>query len=94
MKTKTLIYLLIAILLLSSCADTVNVQSCVNTTPNGFWFGLWHGFISPISFIISLLESDVSIYAVNNNGGWYDLGFVLGAGILTTGANKTAVKVK
>ena len=30
------------------------------------------------------------MYAVNNNGGWYDFGFVLGAGILFGGGGKVS----
>ncbi len=45
----------------------------------GFWLGLWHGLISPITFIISLFSSKVGFYEVHNNGGWYNLGFLLGA---------------
>jgi len=44
----------------------------------GFWLGLWHGLIVPISFFVSLLNGNVSLYEVHNNGGWYNLGFVLG----------------
>ena len=51
----------------------------------GFWLGLWHGFISPITFIVSLFTESVSVYEVHNSGNWYDFGFVLGAGILFGG---------
>lgn len=34
----------------------------------GFWLGLWHGMISPITFIVSLFESGVHFYEVHNNG--------------------------
>lgn len=44
----------------------------------GFWLGLWHGFISLFSFIVSLFSDNVSIYEVHNNGNWYNLGFILG----------------
>lgn len=53
--------------------------------PAGFFPGLWHGFISPITFLISLFTNDVNIYEVHNDGNWYDFGFVLGAGILFGG---------
>jgi hypothetical protein len=49
----------------------------------GFWIGLWHGVIAPITFLISLFVSSVNIYEVHNNGGWYDFGFVLGTGIFS-----------
>jgi hypothetical protein len=48
----------------------------------GFWLGLWQGFISPITFVISLFSNTVNIYEVHNSGNWYDFGFVIGAGIL------------
>ena len=59
----------------------------------GFWLGLWHGIIAPITFFISLFTDNVNLYEVHNNGNWYDFGFVLGAGILTGsshGARKSA----
>ena len=88
MKTnfkKPLIIALVAIMvitLLNSCADVSHVEKCVTEAPYGFWSGLWHGFVSPISFIGSLFSDSIAMYAINNNGGWYDFGFVLGAGIL------------
>lgn len=45
----------------------------------GFWRGLWHGLLVPISFLISLFSDGIRIYEVHNNGGWYDFGFLLGA---------------
>jgi hypothetical protein len=36
----------------------------------------------PISWIISLFNDTTTIYAIYNNGGWYDFGFVLGCGVL------------
>ncbi len=47
----------------------------------GFWLGVWHGLISPITFVISLFTDTVNLYEVHNNGNWYDFGFVIGAGI-------------
>ena len=44
----------------------------------GFWRGLWHGFIAPISFVVSLFSADVRVYEVHNSGAWYDFGFLLG----------------
>jgi hypothetical protein len=48
--------------------------------PAGFWGGLWHGFIAPITFLVSLFATGVSIYETNNNGRWYESGFMLGIG--------------
>jgi hypothetical protein len=60
----------------------VNIQACATGDVKGFWFGLWEGWIMIISFIVSLFNNDVTIYSINNNGGWYNFGFVLGAGHL------------
>jgi hypothetical protein len=76
------------VLLLAACGAGPNPEMGVARQGGdvaGFWQGLWHGFISPITFIISLFNNDVSIYEVHNDGNWYDFGFVLGAGILFGG---------
>lgn len=51
----------------------------------GFWKGIWHGLIAPITFIISIFSKSVRLYEVHNNGTWYNLGFVLGAGLFLQG---------
>jgi len=59
----------------------------------GFWMGLWHGFASPVMFIISLFNKSIEIYEVHNNGGWYSFGFMLGACvILGSGSQGTCWK--
>jgi hypothetical protein len=47
--------------------------------PAGFLAGLWHGFISPITFWVSLFVEGVRIYETHNKGRWYDFGFLIGA---------------
>ena len=44
--------------------------------------GLWHGVISPATLLISFFNSDVRMYEVHNAGSEYDLGFVLGLGLV------------
>jgi len=94
MKDKKLkIYLLLVLvisLLATGCADVTPIENCAVDSPYGFWGGLWHGFIAPFSFFGSLFSDDIAMYAVNNNGGWYDFGFVLGAGILFGGSGSQA----
>jgi hypothetical protein len=41
--------------------------------------GLWNGLTIVISFVVSLFDSNVNIYQVANNGGFYNFGFVVGA---------------
>jgi uncharacterized membrane protein len=51
----------------------------------GFWKGLWHGLLAPITFIISIFTQNVRFYEVHNSGNWYNFGFVLGAGLFLSG---------
>lgn len=77
---------------LSGCAPVTDVSACVNEAPLGFGWGLLHGFIAPFAFIISLFKDDVAIYAVNNSGGWYNFGFLMGATIIFGGGGRGAKK--
>ena len=56
----------------------------------GFWLGLWHGMILPITFVVSLFTDGVSIYEVHNNGGWYNFGFLVGAFLIIGGVGASA----
>jgi len=85
---KKVLLLVVGLMLLSGCADTVSFQQAAETTPVGFWYGLWHGMILPISWIVSLFSDSTAIYAIYNNGGWYDFGFILGCGALATGSTR------
>lgn len=90
-KTFTLTTgIILIIFLLTACADAISIKDCCIGEPYGFWSGLWHGIIAPISFVASIFKDDIAMYAVNNNGGWYDFGFVLGAGILFGGGSRAS----
>jgi len=80
--------LIMLVIALGACTAGANPE--IGVAPQGgevagFWLGLWHGIISPITFIISLFTEDVGLYEVHNDGNWYDFGLVLGAGILFGG---------
>jgi hypothetical protein len=80
--------------LLTACAGpntALNIASPSGDV-SGFWSGLIHGIIAPITFIISLFDDNIRMYEVHNNGNWYDLGFVLGAGILFGGGGSQTVR--
>lgn len=80
--SKLVLFGLLAIIIfsLASCAHVEPVRECLSGRQYGFLSGLIHGFITPVSFIASLFKDDIAIYAVNNTGGLYDLGFLLGSG--------------
>lgn len=77
---------LTATLLLTACAHQIDASVAKEAGSPGFWWGLWHGFIFPWSFIGSLFDSDIAVYAVPNRGGWYDFGFFLGITVLGGGS--------
>jgi hypothetical protein len=74
-------------LLLALGACATQVTTAVAPTAPGFLHGLWHGFIFPVAWFLSLLMPEVSVYAVPNNGGWYDFGYFLGICVFGVGAN-------
>jgi hypothetical protein len=80
---------LLALGALSACAT----QSAAGVSPAapGFLLGLWHGFIFPIAWLLSLFMPEVSVYAVPNNGGWYDFGYFCGIVFLGVGARKSKI---
>ncbi len=84
------IFVFFAILVLSSCAEVQNVDACKIGHTYGFFGGLWHGIIAPVSFVISLFSDNVAVWAVNNNGGWYTFGFLIGVGSLGFGGSKAS----
>jgi hypothetical protein len=89
MTTRRLILLLVLVVfLVSACTAGVNPEIDMPDPGGdvaGFFMGLWHGFIAPITFFVSLFTDNVNIYEVHNNGNWYDFGFVVGAGLLLSG---------
>ena len=74
------VLVLLTIILFSSCADVQNIEACRQGHTYGFFGGLWHGMIALVSFVGSLFNDDIAVWAVNNNGGWYELGFLIGVG--------------
>jgi hypothetical protein len=58
--------------------DVSHLARTLGVHQAGFWLGLWHGIILPFTFIISLFNSNIGVYELNNCGTLYNLGFVLG----------------
>ena len=79
-------------LVLAACAT--QAETAVAPAAPGFLYGVWHGFIFPVAWLISLFDSGAAVYAVPNNGGWYDFGYFLGIVVIGVGARKTRVIYK
>ena len=84
---------LAAAMALTACAAT-QADTAIAPAAPGFWLGVWHGFIFPVAWIVSLFTDNVAIYAVPNNGGWYDFGYFLGIVVIGVGARKSRVVYK
>ncbi len=84
---KRTLALLLPLALLTACA--VQAAPAVQPAAPGFWLGVWHGFIFPFAFIIGLFKPDIAVYAVPNNGTWYDFGYFVGIVFLGVGARSS-----
>lgn len=73
--------------LLAACAQQAGAG--VESGAPGFLLGVWHGFIFPVAWVLSLFMEDIAIYAVPNNGGWYDFGYFVGIVFLGVGARSS-----
>jgi hypothetical protein len=79
MKKNKILLIAISVLLIISvagCAPGSGASSAKD--PAGFFMGIWHGWIAPISLLWSLLfNHSIRIYEVYNTGWWYDFGFYI-----------------
>lgn len=75
-----------SLLLLAACARQIPAGVEHTASAPGFLWGLWHGFVFPWAWIGSLFDPKIAVYAVPNNGGWYDFGFFLGITVLGGGS--------
>ena len=97
MKMKKLVALAVLLLLvvaLSGCVPGDGTHSPAKAA--GFFSGIWHGWIAPVTLVWSIFNRNIGIYEVFNNGFWYDLGFYMaiisGFGGLTLSRKKARKK--
>ncbi len=74
MKLKAFVLFVLLLIFLVGCFPTTVDEG---KSVAGFFMGIWHGWIAPISLIIGLLNDNVRIYETNNSGWWYDFGFYI-----------------
>ncbi len=70
-----LIFLLVSILFLTSCTPGGGASG--PDDPAGFFMGIWHGWIAPVSLFMGFFNPEIRIYEIYNTGGWYDFGFYM-----------------
>ena len=89
--------LALALVVLAGC--TAGLNELANSPGEreevaGFWQGLWHGIIAPVTFVVSLFSDKVGMYEVHNNGGWYNFGFLLGMATILGGGGGGAARAR
>lgn len=78
MRKKIFILSIITVSMLLTLTGCVPGDgSYTSSNSAGFFWGIWHGWISPISLIIGLVSKNIRIYEVINSGWWYDFGFYI-----------------
>ena len=78
MKNKKLIWLLLSLFVLFTLTGCIPGDGSISSSnPAGFFWGIWHGWIAPLSLIISLFDKNIRIYETFNSGFWYDFGFYM-----------------
>jgi hypothetical protein len=77
MKAKLVIFIMAlacSIILISCIPGGGHYQKEI---PAGFFSGVWHGWIAPVSLIFGIFDHNIRIYELNNTGWWYDFGFYI-----------------
>ena len=88
MKSNRILILTAVALALAACIAKQG-PGAVSASGPGFLEGLLHGFIFPVAWIVSLFTDKIAVYAVPNNGGWYDFGYFIGVCFLGVGARSS-----
>ena len=72
---RVLALVLLVITTLAGCVPGDGTSAIED--PDGFLWGIWHGWIAPISLIWGLFDSAIRVYEPINTGWWYDFGFYM-----------------
>lgn len=79
MKKKKLLLLclmvIVSLFALTGCVPGDGTYT--SARPAGFFWGIWHGWIAPISLILGLFDKNIKIYESMNTGWWYEFGFYI-----------------
>ena len=97
MKSSLALLMIVLLLLniLAGCAPGANQSKGTASERGsvaGFWLGLWHGFIAPFVFVVSLFKQNLGIYEVHNDGAWYNFGYLLGLACFFGGSGNRAAR--
>ncbi|MCK5757761.1 MAG: hypothetical protein KAH14_01615 [Clostridiales bacterium] len=78
MVKKVVIIILLSVMLIMMLSGCIpgDGKATIEKPANFLW-GIWHGWLAPLSLIISLFNKSVRVYESLNTGWWYDFGFYI-----------------
>ena len=65
----------VLVVVLSSCAPGSGEFGDNNEA--GFFSGVWHGWIAPVTLVVQIFDEDIRVYERYNTGWFYDFGFYM-----------------
>lgn len=78
MKKRIMILCIVVaagVLMLTGCIPGDGAHTA--DKPAGFFWGVWHGWLAPLSLIVGFFSRGIRLYETMNTGWWYDLGFYM-----------------
>jgi len=75
-RSRTALFLLLAFAALCLTACLPGDGRNTAAQPAGFWTGIWHGWIAPVSLVVGLFKHGIRVYEAHNTGWWYDAGLL------------------
>jgi hypothetical protein len=75
---RNIVYVLsIVIILVTFAGCFPGGGNAIEDNPAGFFTGVWHGWIAPLSLLVGLFRDEIRVYESYNTGWWYDFGFYI-----------------
>jgi len=65
----------LVLFLMTGCVPGDGTNTSAN--PAGFFWGIWHGWLAPLSLIIGLFNQNIRVYEIYNTGWWYDFRYYI-----------------
>jgi hypothetical protein len=77
MRKRWMIGILLVFVLIGLSGCLPGDGSATSSDPAGFFWGIWHGWMAPLTLIFGIFDNDIRVYELYNTGWWYDFGFYI-----------------
>ena len=77
MKNKRVLLITLILLVMILMTGCLPGNTKYDIYEAGFLSGIWHGWLAPISLILSFFVDGIYMYEVSNTGVFYDSGFYM-----------------